>query len=165
MIPCSGLLSGELLDPAIHDVGNFLQRDFQVVRLDQRAIDAQVDTPVTLGARPAWAPVGDEAALAGAGLDDAVGLEGLVGVVKKPTDEEIETCKSLPIWQGEVSTFDWDYTQTETCLIIEGKVTVTDRPACEDSVTFGAGDMVVFPVGLACIWKIEEAVRKYYEFS
>jgi uncharacterized cupin superfamily protein len=86
-------------------------------------------------------------------------------VVKKPTDEEIETCKSLPIWQGDVSTFDWDYTQTETCLIIEGKVTVTDRPACEDSVTFGAGDMVVFPVGLACIWKIEEAVRKYYEFS
>ena len=68
-----------------------------------------------------------------------------------------------PIWQGDVSTFDWDYTQTETCLIIEGKVTVTDRPAGEDSVTLGAGDMVIFPVGLACVWEIEEGVRKYYD--
>ncbi len=86
-------------------------------------------------------------------------------VVKKPTNEELETCKTWPIWQSEPATFDWDYTQTETCLIIEGKVTVTDRPAAENSVTFGAGDMVIFPQELRCIWKIEEAVRKYYDFS
>ena len=86
-------------------------------------------------------------------------------IVKKPTDQEIETCKNWPIWQGRVSTFDWGYTQTETCLIIEGKVTVTDRPAGDDSVTFGPGDMVVFPEGLECIWDIQEPVRKYYQFS
>lgn len=86
-------------------------------------------------------------------------------IVKKPTDEETARCKTWPIWSCDVSTFEWDYTQTETCLLIEGKVTVTDRPAGEDSVTFGAGDMVIFPVELACIWKIEEAVKKYYDFS
>ena len=86
-------------------------------------------------------------------------------IIKKPTDQEIETCKAWPIWDGKVSTFDWDYTQAETCLIIEGKVTVTDRPAGEDSISFGPGDMVIFPVNLACIWKIEETVRKYYHFS
>ncbi|MBW8015949.1 MAG: cupin domain-containing protein [Planctomycetes bacterium] len=86
-------------------------------------------------------------------------------IVKKPTDQEVETCKNWPIWQGQVSTFDWGYTQIETCLIIEGKVTVTDRPAGDDSITFGPGDMVVFPEGLECIWNIQEPVRKYYQFS
>jgi len=86
-------------------------------------------------------------------------------IVEKPSDQQIETCKTWPIWDGQVSTFDWDYTQTETCLIIEGKVTVTDRPAGDDSITFGPGDMVTFPVGLACIWNIHEKVRKYYQFS
>ena len=86
-------------------------------------------------------------------------------VIKKPTDQEIETAKTWPIWQSDPATFDWDYTQTETCLLIEGKVTVTDRPATENSVTFTAGDMVIFPEGLPCIWKIEQAVKKYYDFS
>jgi len=86
-------------------------------------------------------------------------------IVKKPTDQQIEICKNWPIWQGHPSTFDWDYTQTETCLIIEGKVTVTDRPAGEDSITFGPGDMVIFPEGLKCIWTIKESVRKYYQFT
>jgi len=86
-------------------------------------------------------------------------------IVKKPTEQESQTCKDWPIWTGQVSTFDWDYTQTETCLIIEGKVTVTDRPAGEDSITFGPGDLVIFPVGLECIWTIHETVRKYYQFS
>jgi len=86
-------------------------------------------------------------------------------IVRKPTDQQIETCKDWPIWQGQPSTFDWDYTQIETCLIIEGKVTVTDRPAGEDSITFGPGDMVIFPEGLQCIWTIKESVRKYYQFT
>ena len=85
--------------------------------------------------------------------------------VTRPTDAEIDRCKSWPVWSSDVSSFDWDYTQTETWLLLEGKVTVTDRPAGDDSVTFQAGDMVVFPNGLLCIWKIEEAVKKHYDFS
>ena len=61
-------------------------------------------------------------------------------VIKKPDDHQIETCKQWPIWSCEKSTFDWDYTQTEKCLIIEGEVTVTDRPAGQESVTFGPGE-------------------------
>ena len=86
-------------------------------------------------------------------------------VVRKPTEEETGTCKAWPVWTCETSTFDWDYTQTETCLLLEGKVTVTDRPEGEDSVTFGPGDYVVLPVGLKCIWKVSEAVKKHYNFS
>lgn len=83
-------------------------------------------------------------------------------VVKKPSAEEIKTCQSWPIWSAEPSTFDWSYTQTETCLIIEGEVSVKDG---DFSVSFGAGDLVVFPEGLDCVWEIKTAVKKYYNFS
>ena len=72
-------------------------------------------------------------------------------IVKKPSDEEAAVCKAWPTWQCEASTFDWEYTQKETCLLIEGKVTVTDG---ENSVSFGPGDMVVFPEELKCTWQV-----------
>lgn len=86
-------------------------------------------------------------------------------IVRKPSDEEAATCRTWPVWQSEPDTFDWDYTQTETCLIIEGEVTVTDRPEGPDSVTFGPGDLIIFPVDLKCIWKITKPVQKHYDFS
>ena len=86
-------------------------------------------------------------------------------VVRKPSDDEEAQCKSWPIWSCEASEFDWDYTQTETCLLLEGGVTVSDRPGSGESVTFGPGDLVVFPVGLKCVWKVEQPVRKHYSFS
>ena len=83
-------------------------------------------------------------------------------IVKKPTDQEQKTCTSWPIWKSDPSTFDWAYTETETCLLLEGKVTVSDE---NDSVSFGAGDMVVFPKELECTWHVERAVKKHYNFS
>lgn len=83
-------------------------------------------------------------------------------IVKKPTPEEETACKSWPIWSKETSTFDWSYTEKETCLLIEGKVTVSDS---EDSVSFEAGDMVILPEDLECTWQITEAVRKHYNFG
>jgi uncharacterized cupin superfamily protein len=86
-------------------------------------------------------------------------------IIKKPTPEETQTCKTWPIWQGEPSTFNWDYTQAETCLIIEGKATITARPATEESVTIQTGDLVIFPDELKCIWKIEQPIKKHYDFT
>jgi len=83
-------------------------------------------------------------------------------IVRKPSDEEIDECRDWPIWSAEPSSFDWSYTQTETCLIIEGEVTVKDDIS---SVSFGAGDMVIFPEGLDCAWEIKKAVKKHYNFS
>ena len=86
-------------------------------------------------------------------------------IVRKPSQEEIAKCKSWPIWSCPPDEFDWDYTQTETCLVLAGSVTVTDRPDNGQSISFGPGDLVVFPVGLKCIWKVEAAVKKHYDFS
>ena len=86
-------------------------------------------------------------------------------VVKKPSEQEQAICQHWPTWGCDVSEFDWDYTQTEHCLMIEGKVTITDRPDSGESVSFGPGDMVILPNGLSCVWKVAEAVKKYYDFS
>jgi uncharacterized cupin superfamily protein len=83
-------------------------------------------------------------------------------IVKKPSKEESAKCKSWPIWQCEPSAFDWIYTEKETCLLIDGDVTVSDG---KDSVSFGSGDLVIFPEGLECNWNVKKAVKKYYNFG
>ncbi len=85
-------------------------------------------------------------------------------IVRKPSDAEAETCKAWPIWKCQTSAFDWEYTEKETCLLIEGKVTVTDKDG-KDSVTFGPGDFVIFPQDLECTWNVHEAVTKHYNFG
>ena len=83
-------------------------------------------------------------------------------VVRKPTDREIAAMKTKPIWTCEVSEFEWYYDKEETCLIVEGAVTVNYG---ETSVSFTAGDLVVFPKGLSCVWQVKKPVKKYYMFQ
>ncbi|MDR2713565.1 MAG: cupin domain-containing protein [Clostridiales bacterium] len=83
-------------------------------------------------------------------------------IVKKPTEAEKAEMQNKPIWTCDVSEFDWYYDSEETCLIIEGEVTVTYDGG---SVNFGTGDYVVFPQGLVCVWKVTAQVKKYYVFK
>ena len=83
-------------------------------------------------------------------------------IVKKPTEAEKAEMLSKPTWSCGVSEFDWYYDSEETCLLIEGSVTVTYDGG---SVFFGAGDYVVFPAGLSCVWKVSAPVRKHYVFK
>jgi len=83
-------------------------------------------------------------------------------IVKKPSAAEAAECKAWPTWRCDPSTFDWSYTEKETCLVVEGQVTVTDGT---DSVTFGPGDLVIFPDNLECTWKVTQAVTKHYNFG
>ena len=69
---------------------------------------------------------------------------------------------SWPIWSCEVSEFDWEYDQQESCLLLEGEVEVSSDI---ETVSFGAGDFVVFPKGLRCRWKVAKPVRKHYSFN
>ena len=71
--------------------------------------------------------------------------------------------KDWPIWTCEPSQFPWTYSDQETCLILEGEVSVT--PADGDPVQFGVGDLVIFPQGMSCTWEVHKAVRKHYRFG
>jgi len=84
--------------------------------------------------------------------------------VSRPTDEEL---KHLGIdrwspWSCEVSEFDWEYDAEETCYFFDGHVIVKTP---WEEVEIKKGDLVVFPSGLSCRWKVLEPVRKVYKFK
>ncbi len=85
--------------------------------------------------------------------------------VTKPTEDELNSkgTSSWPVWEKEVSRFDWHYDSTEECYLLEGKVTVETKDG--DKVEFGKGDFVTFQQGLSCTWDIKEPVRKHYRFK
>lgn len=70
---------------------------------------------------------------------------------------------SWPVWEKEVSRFDWSYDSVEQCYFLQGKVTVQAKDG--KSASFGKGDFVTFPKGLACTWDVKEPVRKHYNFK
>ncbi|MBU1044366.1 MAG: cupin domain-containing protein [Candidatus Omnitrophica bacterium] len=84
--------------------------------------------------------------------------------VKKPSQKELDALgiKNWSAWECEKSTFDWTYSDRETAYVFEGKVKVK---TAEQEVSFGAGDLVVFPKGLSCTWTVIEPIRKVYKFG
>jgi uncharacterized cupin superfamily protein len=68
-----------------------------------------------------------------------------------------------PVWEKEVSTFDWHYDREEICYILEGKAVIT--PETGEAITIERGDLVRFPAGLDCTWQILEAIEKQYIFG
>ena len=80
----------------------------------------------------------------------------------KNTVEELGI-KNWPIWDCDVSCFDWTYEDKEICLLLVGEGTVT--PEGEESVKCSEGDSVVFPVGMKCTWDVHKAIRKHYRFG
>lgn len=90
---------------------------------------------------------------------------GKIQINHHPSQSELDSMGifSWPIWEKEASEFPWHYDESETCYLLEGEVTVT--PADEDPVTLKTGDLVIFPAGMSCTWRIDVAVRKHYSFG
>lgn len=84
--------------------------------------------------------------------------------VSRPSKEEIKAqgVGEWPIWEKEVSRFDWHYDSIEECYLLEGEVMVQTDDG--EQVLFGAGDFVTFPKGMDCKWDIRKAVKKHYRF-
>jgi uncharacterized cupin superfamily protein len=70
--------------------------------------------------------------------------------------------RDWPIWTKEASEFPWEYDAEEVCYILEGEVTVT--PDGGEPVHIRPGDLVRFPRGMTCTWKITRDIRKHYDF-
>ncbi len=86
-------------------------------------------------------------------------------IIEKPSEAKLEELgvNSWPIWEKEVSRFDWSYDSQETCYILEGQVKI--EPEGGEAVEFGPGDLVVFPEGLNCVWDISTPVKKHYKMG
>ncbi|MBN2037635.1 MAG: cupin domain-containing protein [Chitinispirillaceae bacterium] len=88
-----------------------------------------------------------------------------ISITRQPAMTEIQQrgIFNWPIWEKEVSRFDWFYDEPEECYFLEGKVVVESKDGSK--VEFGKGDLVKFPKGLGCTWDIREPVRKHYNFG
>jgi len=88
-----------------------------------------------------------------------------IEVDSSPSDEKLAKLGVMgwPIWTKEISEFPWSYSSQETCYFLEGEVEVTQEDGT--SVSMGKGDLVVFPKGMKCTWKILGDVRKHYTFD
>ena len=85
--------------------------------------------------------------------------------VEKPVPSELAARKvdTWPIWEKEVSRFEWHDDAIEECYLLEGEVVVETPDGGQ--VAFGAGDFVTFPKDLSCVWDVKKPVRKHYRFK
>lgn len=88
-----------------------------------------------------------------------------IQVESQPSVERLQELRVLnwPIWSKEASEFPWTYDESETCYFLQGDVVVT--PDDGEPVAMAKGDLVTFPAGMSCTWKIQSAVRKHYRFG
>lgn len=82
--------------------------------------------------------------------------------IEKPSPEKL---KQLGIerwseWNCDPDEFDWQYPFDETAYVKKGKVIVTEEGG--EQVEIKAGDLVTFPKGMKCRWKVIERIEKVY---
>lgn len=65
-------------------------------------------------------------------------------------------------WECEPSEFDWYYSDRETAYVFEGDVTVRAN-GTDTRIT--AGNLVVFPKGMNCVWMVHRTIKKAYRFG
>ncbi len=68
-----------------------------------------------------------------------------------------------PLWNKDVSEFEWTYKVDEACYLLDGHIIVT--PTEGEPMEFFAGDYITFPAGLTCRWQILEEVNKHYRLG
>ncbi|WP_287253660.1 MULTISPECIES: cupin domain-containing protein [unclassified Moorena] len=86
-------------------------------------------------------------------------------MIERPSQDHLDNLgvSNWPIWTKEVSEFPWTYDEQEICYLLEGEVVVT--PDGGEPVQIAKGDLVTFPAGMSCTWKIISNVRKHYQFG
>lgn len=77
--------------------------------------------------------------------------------IEKATDTQREAFEGLREKRRETGeVLDWYYDEKTACLILEGKAVVDHYG---EKLTVEAGDLVTFPQGVQCQWKIMEPLR------
>jgi uncharacterized protein len=65
---------------------------------------------------------------------------------------------SVVVWECTPGAFKWNYSQDETALILSGEAFITTEDGAERQLR--PGDLVFFPAGSSCTWRITACVRK-----
>jgi uncharacterized protein len=65
---------------------------------------------------------------------------------------------SVVVWECSPGSFKWDYCQDETAVIMSGEAFITTEDGAERQLR--PGDLVFFPAGSSCTWRITAQIRK-----
>ena len=76
--------------------------------------------------------------------------------IERATEEQKKDFLKLREKKQAEGTTDWYFDEKTTCLILEGKAVVDHYG---EKTTVQAGDLVTFPQGYRCQWKIVEPLR------
>jgi len=63
-------------------------------------------------------------------------------------------------WSVQPSRFRWLFERTETAIVLEGAVTITQEGG--PTLRIGPGDLVSFPRGTVTIWEVHAPLRKSF---
>ena len=82
--------------------------------------------------------------------------------IEKATPDKLKELNvdSWSPWDCDPSEFDWQYPSTEIAYVQKGRVIVTEEGG--EEVEIKAGDLVTFPKGMKCRWKVIERIEKVY---
>lgn len=62
------------------------------------------------------------------------------------------------VWDCTPGYFKWHYSKDEALLVLSGEAFIMNEKGEERR--FGAGDLLFFPAGTSCTWRITEHIRK-----
>ena len=65
---------------------------------------------------------------------------------------------TIVVWECTPGSFRWHYSKDETIHFLSGEAFMIDDDGEEHR--FGAGDIVFFPAGTACTWRVTQHIRK-----
>jgi len=62
------------------------------------------------------------------------------------------------VWDCTAGRFNWHYNKDETLVVISGEAFITNEKGEERRL--GPGDIVFFPAGTSCTWRVTKYIRK-----
>lgn len=68
-----------------------------------------------------------------------------------------------PLWEKDISSFDWHYEEKESCYILEGEAIIYVEN--KEPLQVSKGQLVIFPAGLSCRWEITSKIKKHYRIG
>ena len=88
-----------------------------------------------------------------------------ISVEHHPSEQRLQELgvAKWPTWQKEVSVFPWAFPEQEIAYILEGECVIT--PEGGAPVSFGKGDLVIFPAGTKASWEVKQPLHKHYKLD
>jgi uncharacterized protein len=85
-------------------------------------------------------------------------LTGAPEARSKRLAESHDRTSSVMVWECSGGRFNWHYAEDEIAFILSGEVFIANEKGEERRL--GPGDMIFFPAGSCCTWRVTDRIKK-----